>query len=128
MLGGTCMAMISWFVILVSVNPFTAGMFGFIAFYFTLFLGVLGITAMLGTFLRTRAIEAHDEAGILHAMVRSLRQGTLLSIALCGGLFALAHAWFSPLFFVLGLLVLGGLEFVLLLWEEHHVTRVLHKR
>lgn len=127
LLTGTCAASIGWLVILVSVNPFTAGMFGFFAFYLTLFFTVMGLGATLGTLLRSRKVEAHDEAGILRVLVRSLRQGALLGVVVCLGCIALAADWFSPFIFLLAIVVIGVVEFVLLLWEERHVERVLRR-
>lgn len=127
LLTGSCAAIIGWCVVLVSVNPFTAGMFGFFAFYLTLFFMVTGLASTLGTLIRSRKVEAHDEAGILRVLVRSLRQGAFLGFIVCGGLLALAYNFFSPLVFVLALVLIGAVEFVLLVWEERHVERVLHR-
>jgi len=127
LLTGTCAASIGWCVVLVSVNPFTAGMFGFIAFYLTLFFMVTGLGSMLGTLIRSRKVEAHDEAGILRVLVRSLRQGMFLGLIVVAGSFALASKLFSPALFFIAFLVIGVVEFVLLLWEERHVERVLRR-
>ncbi len=127
LLTGTCAASIGWCVILLSVNPFSAGMFGFFAFYLTLFFMVTGLTATLGTLIRSRKVEAHDEAGILRVLVRSLRQGTFLGLIVIAGCIALASAFFSPALFFLAFVAIGVLEFVLLLWEERHVERVLRR-
>lgn len=127
LLTGACAATIGWCVVMVSVNPFTAGMFGFFAFYLTLFFMVTGLAATIGTLLRSRKVEAHDEAGILRVLVRSLRQGAFLGLIVCGGLLALAYKLFSPQIFLLSLGGIGALEFVLLIWEERHVERVLHR-
>lgn len=127
LLTGTCAAVIGWLVVLVSVNPFTAGMFGFFAFYLALFLAVVGLTSTFGTLFRSRKVEAHDEAGILRVLVRSLRQGAFLGLIVCGGCIALANSLFSPLLFVGSLVIIGLIEFVLLFWEERHVDRVLRR-
>lgn len=127
LLIGTCAATIGWFVILASVNPFTAGMFGFFAFYLTLFFTVVGFGSIIGTLIRSRKVEAHDEAGILRVLVRSLRQGTFLGCIVVVGCIALARDLFSPILFLLALLAIGGIEFVLLFWEERHVERVLRR-
>ena len=127
LLTGTCAATIGWFVVIVSVNPFTAGMFGFFAFYLMLFLMVTGLASTLATLLRSRKVEAHDEAGILRVLVRSLRQGTFLGLIACGGCIALANKLFSPLLFVGAIIAICAVEFVLLFWEERHVERVLHR-
>ena len=127
LLTGTCAASIGWCVILVSVNPFTAGMFGFFAFYLTLFFMVTGLGATLGTLIRSRKVEAHDEAGILRVLVRSLRQGMFLGLIMVAGSLALASKLFSPGLFFIAFLIIGVVEFVLLLWEERHVERVLRR-
>jgi hypothetical protein len=127
LLTGTCAASIGWCVVLVSVNPFTAGMFGFFAFYLTLFFTVTGLGSTLGTLIRSRKVEAHDEAGILRVLVRSLRQGTFLGLIVIAGSLALASKLFSPALFFVAFLVIGAVEFVLLLWEERHVERVLRR-
>lgn len=127
LLIGTCIASIGWCVVLVSVNPFTAGMFGFFAFYLTLFFVITGLSATIGTHIRSRKVEAHDEAGILRVLVRSLRQGTFLGCIVVVGCVALARDLFSPILFLLALLAIGGIEFVLLFWEERHVERVLRR-
>lgn len=127
LLTGTCAASIGWCVVLVSVNPFTAGMFGFFAFYLTLFFTVMGFGSMLGTLIRSRKVEAHDEAGILRVLVRSLRQGMFLGLIVVVGCVALASKLFSPILFFIAFLLIGVVEFVLLLWEERHVERVLRR-
>lgn len=127
LLTGTCAASIGWFVVLVSINPFTAGMFGFFAFYLTLFFTVMGLMATLGTLIRSRKVESHDEAGILRVLVRSLRQGGLLGLIVVGGCLALASRLFSPAWFLLAFFVIGIVEFALLMWEERHVERVLRR-
>lgn len=127
LLTGTCAAIVGWCVVVVSVNPFTAGMFGFFAFYLTLFFMVTGLTSTIGTLVRSRKVEAHDEAGILRVLVRSLRQGMFLGLIACGGLIALAYDLFSPLVFIIALVLIGAVEFVLLVWEERHVERALRR-
>ncbi|MEK9157057.1 MAG: hypothetical protein AAB448_02930 [Patescibacteria group bacterium] len=127
LLTGTCAASIGWCVVLVSVNPFTAGMFGFFAFYLTLFFTVTGLGSTLGTLIRSRKVEAHDEAGVLRVLVRSLRQGTFLGLIVVAGCIALASKLFSPALFFCAFFVIGAVEFVLLLWEERHVERVLRR-
>ena len=114
-------------MVLVSVNPFTAGMFGFFAFYLTLFFTVTGLGSTLGTLIRSRKVEAHDEAGVLRVLVRSLRQGTFLGLIVVAGCIALASKLFSPALFFCAFFVIGAVEFVLLLWEERHVERVLRR-
>lgn len=127
LLTGTCAAVMGLSVVIMSVNPFTAGMFGFFAFYLMLFLSVMGLGSMLGTLFRSRKVEAHDEAGILRVLVRSLRQGAFLGVIACGGLIALASGLFSPALFAVTLFGIGLVEFVLLFWEERHVERVLRR-
>ena len=127
LLVGTCAATIGWLVILVSVNPFSAGLFGFCAFYLTLLFMSTGWIATLGTLFRSRHVEAHDEAGILHVLLRSLRQGALLGAMVCLGCIALAAGWFSLGIFFVAIFALALGEFIFLFWEERHVARVLRR-
>ncbi len=127
LLSGTCAAWISFAVVIVSINPYTAGFFAFLAFYSTLFLGVSGLFSLLGTFLRARGLAPHDETGLVQAMVRSLRQGGLLGFGVCLALAMLARGLFSIWMLGAGLAVLVVVEFLLLLWEERHIARVFRR-
>ena len=75
--AGTCLAWISWFVVLGFINPFSAGWVGFMFFYVTLIFALLGTFSLLG-YLSHRLLK-RDEVANRHVSIAS-RQSVLLTI------------------------------------------------
>lgn len=121
---GTCAAVMAWCMVLLSINPLTAGVPGITAFYATLSLAVLGIVATLGTTVRMRRLKSEDDAEVVRVIVRSLRQGALLAVLVVGALLLQRAYHFSLILFVFMVLAIGIIEFLLLFLEERQVARL----
>lgn len=117
---GTAVALGAWAIVLMAIDPATAGGLSLVVFYVTLGSGLVGLFTIIGTVLRARKFK---DSGIGIAVTRSLRQGTLLSILLIASLVLLSIGRFStPLLF----LMIGGaalIEFFFLFFQERHIIQ-----
>ncbi|MBU4369829.1 hypothetical protein KKG58_03665 [Patescibacteria group bacterium] len=94
-----------WVFVIFFINPEETGLIGFVLFYFSLFLAILGTIAIIGFLIRARFIKGpvfkHVEA--------SFRQGIWLSLLIVG-LFLLQGLgilrWWNALFLLLFLMFL----------------------
>lgn len=101
----TLTAWVAWIFVLHSVDPVSAGALGFLLFYFSLFVAVLGTSVLLGSGIR---LWLKPDEILYRQTIRSLRQGVMLTGLFMGTvwLFALdAVRWWS----VLLLIILFGL-------------------
>jgi len=89
----TLICWLIWIFVLFFINPDETGFIGFILFYFSLFLAILGTLAIFGFIIRARIIK---KGHIFKQVETSFRQGIWLSV------------------FIIGLLLLQ--EFSLLRW------------
>lgn len=110
---GTAIIWAAWFVILVSIDPITAGALSFTIFYFTLFGGLVGLLTTISTLARS---WNHPTRNIEDVVVTSLRQAVILALLFISGLI-LAH------FALLNWLSLGGLLIVVGLLEAIFILR-----
>lgn len=99
---GTAVSLVSWFVVLLAINPVTSGTLVFFAFYLTLGFGLAGLFSMVGTTVRA---SRNPEAPVRPLVTRSLRQGILLTTLVLGSLLLMAAGLFTGL---LGFLVILG--------------------
>lgn len=96
----------SWLVVLFYLDPTNAGFPGFLLFYLSLFLALLGTFSLVGFFIR--AWFSQEEMVYKHIGI-SLRQGLLFSMLLSVSLLLQGEKlfnWWSALFFILFLAVL----------------------
>ncbi|MFA5945427.1 MAG: hypothetical protein WC802_00755 [Patescibacteria group bacterium] len=114
---GTAVALGAWAIVLMAIDPATAGGLSLLIFYVTLGSGLVGLFTIVGTVLRARKFK---DSGIGIAVTRSLRQGTLLSILLIASLILLSTGRFSTplLFLMVGISAL--IEFFFLFFQERH--------
>jgi len=105
---GSILSLVSWLVIIFSVDPGQAGFIGFSVFYLSLFLTLLGLIFLVGQWLRTKIFRKQI---IYIRLNTSLRQAVLFALLLIGWAFlqsyGLAHIWNV----ILLILVLTSLEF-----------------
>ncbi len=89
---GTAMSISSWCIVMLAIDPVTAGLLAYGVFYLTLGAGVAGVCTMAGTVFRAwRA----PEKPIDQAVARSLRQGIVLALLCMTSLILLAQELFS---------------------------------
>lgn len=108
---GTCIAWGAFYLVVMYLNPNTAGNLGLLFFYLALFLSISGTLTLLGFGWR---FWRHRDEVLFRQVTISFRQGALLAFMAVGALFLQANAlltWWN-----LGLLIVGLtlLEFFLL--------------
>lgn len=102
----TVAAWIAWIFVIHSVDPTQAGLLGFLLFYGTLSIAVLGTSVLFGTLLRVWFRPAQV---LYRQTLRSFRQGFLLTGLFVGTLFLFAqnifHWWTAMLLMLLFILI-----------------------
>jgi len=97
---------IIWGFVLYFVDPTVAGIMGFVFFYFSLFLSLVGTLAVLGLLLR---MKFGNEELVFKTVTTSFRQGILLGLLTIGGLILKSQkllTWWNIIFLVLDLIVM----------------------
>ncbi|MFZ5364562.1 MAG: hypothetical protein ACOZAG_03725 [Patescibacteria group bacterium] len=97
---------IIWGFVLYSVDPTTAGVLGFIFFYLSLFLSLVGTLSVLGLLLR---MKFGNEELVFKTVTVSFRQATLLGLIVIGGLILKSQkilTWWNIIFLVLALVII----------------------
>lgn len=113
---GTALAAVAWVLVLINVDPDEAGILGFILFYATLFVSLVGVLSLAGTLYRVRFLERGDLAW--REVRTSFRHAVILSGVCISSLLLASHGllyWWN----FLGLLALVGvMEYGFLLVHE----------
>ncbi|MDP2631522.1 MAG: hypothetical protein Q8P30_01995 [Candidatus Uhrbacteria bacterium] len=107
---GTAMAWSAWFVVLISIDPATAGWQAFLIFYVTLFTSLAGLFMTISTVVRVQRFPVRDLGDLVHI---SLRQGLALSLLVTVALILMSQnllTWWTLLLLVLSIIFI---EFVL---------------
>jgi hypothetical protein len=108
MLIATLLSWAAWLLILFMVTPGEAGLVGFIFFYASLFLGLLGTTALIGLLIRHMRTR---NKFIVEKVITSFRQGTWLALLIVVALVLQSQkllTWWNALLVVL---IVSFLEF-----------------
>jgi len=116
---GTAVAISTWCVVLIAMNPLTSGAIALVAFYVTLTMGLSGLFTILGTMIRTYRFPDREIGGIVN---RSLRQAVFLTILLVGSLYLMTQGLFSTLTLFIAVLALGFLEFFFLISSKDEIS------
>lgn len=88
-------AWIGWVFVVHSVDPAHSGFLGFLLFYLTIFIAVLGTSVFFGTLIR---VWMRPQELVYCHTVRSFRQGIILTCLFLGALFLLSFdllRWWS---------------------------------
>ncbi len=117
---GTAVALSAWCIVVMAIDPMTAGGLAFLIFYITLGSGLVGLLTILGTVVRARN---HDEQGLGTAVARSFRQSIFLSTLVVGSLYLMGSGMFSTpiLFLLIG--IFGLIEFLFLFHQDRQTPR-----
>ncbi|OGF28666.1 hypothetical protein A2477_00515 [Candidatus Falkowbacteria bacterium RIFOXYC2_FULL_47_12] len=110
---GICWA--AWAVVVQSINPETTNWIGFLLFYVSLFLAVVGSSALVG--FCVRFILLRKELAF-HQVAIAFRQSFLFAVIIVGALILQAFrmlTWYNALFMVIALTVL---EFFLISYKR----------
>lgn len=116
MVAGTLLAWGGWAFVLWQVNPNEGGFIGFLLFYLTLLIALIGSFTLLGIFFRVYVKKRH------HVVIREVhiafRHATFMGFMAVVSLALSAHGWLKWWVFLLLLAVIALLEYVALLIQE----------
>lgn len=115
MATGTAVALSAWAIVVMAIDPMTAGNLAFFIFYVTLGSGLVGLLTILGTVVRARKI---GEEGVGMAVARSFRQAIFFAGLVILSLYLMGVGAFSTpvLFLLIG--IFGLIEFLFLFLQE----------
>lgn len=111
MLIGTVLSWAAWVLILFRVNPDTAGTIGFILFYASLLLSLLGTFALLGLVFRHMRVRRKF---LVEKVVTSFRQGLWFGVVIIAALILQSQQLLSWWNLLLVILIITILEFFFL--------------
>jgi hypothetical protein len=117
---GTAVALSAWCIVVIAIDPITAGGLAFGVFYITLWSAAVGLITILGTLVRARK---NTEEDVTVPVVRSFRQAVLLSSLIIVTLYLMGAGMFSTpvLFLLIG--ILGLIEFGFLFAQDRKRIR-----
>ena len=78
MTGATIISWLIWLTVILYFDPSVAGIVGFVFFYVSLFLSILGTSTLVGFIVRAKIIKNED--AIFRHMKKNFRQGFIFSI------------------------------------------------
>ena len=116
MIFATILSAIGWVMILITVDPFSTNILGFILFYTSLFLTIMGVFSILGFIIRFIALKRRL---VVHSVIISFRQAFLISFVFSVSLFLLSQGLFSWLSVLLLIIGFSALEFFLISLTNH---------
>lgn len=102
---GTAIAWAAWAIVLTNIDPTVADIPGFLMFYVTLFIGLVGLFTTIATLIRVWRTKQTNVEG---AVSRSLRQSFMLSSILITAL-VLAGAGLLTWLIIIFLVILASL-------------------
>lgn len=112
---GTAVALSAWAITIMAIDPFTAGTPALIVFYVTLGTGLAGLLTIIGTVMRA---SRFPEAGAGVAVIRSFRQGVLLSALILVSLVLKSMGLFSSPVLLVLIGILALVEFFFLIFQD----------
>ncbi|PIT94823.1 hypothetical protein COT96_02615 [Candidatus Falkowbacteria bacterium CG10_big_fil_rev_8_21_14_0_10_38_22] len=116
MIVATSLCWLAFSLVIRIVNPETTNWLGFLLFYLSLFLSLVGTTAIIGFIVRFIGLK-HEL--VLYSVRAAFRQSFLFAFFIAAVLFLLAHnlfSWLNVIFLVIGLSVL---EFFMLSYKKN---------
>ncbi|MSU75288.1 MAG: hypothetical protein EXS55_02130 [Candidatus Magasanikbacteria bacterium] len=107
-----CLCWVAWFFVLSSVDPATSGLVGFLFFYFSLWLAVVGSFSVLG-FLGRRLL-VHDDEIVFRHVKQTFRQSVIIASLTSLALIFLAHGlltWWNVILLIFAGVFVEGIIF-----------------
>ena len=92
MSGGTILSWFAWLFVILKISPNDSGLWGIFAFYFSLFLSIVGTFSVIGFLVRK--VMLHETDIIFKHVKNTFRQSILLGSAIVFLLFLLSRKWF----------------------------------
>lgn len=108
---GTAISISAWCIVMIAIDPATAGTLAFFVFYLTLGAGIAGLFTIIGTIIRAKK---YTEDAIHAAVARSFRQGIMLSALFLACLYLLSRNLFSTGTMMLLIVLVGLIEFLMI--------------
>lgn len=108
MLATTLICWMAFFIVILRIDPNSAGSIGLLLFFFSLFFAIWGTFGIIG--FGIRYLVKHEEAPFEHIGI-SLRQALWFAILVCLTLFLVSQElliWWMSILLVLALSVLEG--------------------
>ncbi len=119
MLIASCAAWISWIVVLFAIDPTRSGVIGFVLFYTTLCLSLIGTLTIFGTGLRH---WRHPDELISRQVIKAFRQAFLFTSLILGSLFLFGNGFFRWWTVTLLILLLAVVELAFLTATRPRIT------
>lgn len=113
---GSGLAWAAWTMVLFTVNPYEAGVAGWLIFYSTLLLAAIGTLSLLGVAYRVGWLKREED---LAKQVRtSFRHAIILSLVGVFSLMLVSGHWFRWYWMLAVLVCAAAVEYVFLLVQE----------
>jgi len=116
MIVATSLCWLAFSLVIRIVNPETTNWLGFLLFYLSLFLSLVGTTAIIGFIVRFIGLK-HEL--VLYSVRAAFRQSFLFAFFIAAVLFLLEHNLFSWLNVLLLIIGLSVLEFFMLSYGKN---------
>lgn len=116
MLAATVSSLGGWTYILLNVDPYQAGIPGFLLFYLTLFTSCVGLLSLAGVVVRVHLRKR--QATAFREVRTAFRHAVLLSFVAILSLALSANGLLNIWWFLSFIVVVGGLEYAALLVQE----------
>ena len=97
---GTIICWLIWILVVGNIDPIETGLVGFVFFYVSLFLALIGTFSVIGFLIRQKMVK--NEAVVFHHVRHTFRQGLLFSLLI---LVALLMQQFELLTWLTGILI-----------------------
>jgi hypothetical protein len=120
----TLVCWLVWFLVVFIYNPNAAGLVGFMLFYSSLFLAVLGTFSIIGFLIRSKIIKNDDV--VFRHIKRTFRQGFFFSLFIITNL-VLAQfrllTWWNFILLLTLYIFLEGLIFTSRKYQNRHYVK-----
>jgi hypothetical protein len=110
----------AWILVLYTTNPDEAGTGGFVLFYVTLLLGLIGTLTLFG--MAYRLVLLRRQSVIAREVRISFRHAVFLSSVAVGALALSARGWLRGWVFLVCIILMSIIEYLFLLREEARRT------
>jgi len=109
---GTISCWVAWFFVITSLDPNKAGMIGFLFFYISLFLALVGTFSVIGFMVRRKILK--DDELVFRHVKKTFRQGILFASLILIVLFLLQMqilTWWVAILLAVLYAILEGIIF-----------------
>jgi hypothetical protein len=109
---GTAICWLAWIFVIFNVDPQTAGLLGFLFFYFTIFFALIGTFSVIGFLVRRKMVG--DDNVIFRHVKRTFRQSILISSAVVSLLLLLQKdllTWWNGVLVIVFFFIVEGIIF-----------------